>query len=167
MIAPRTLFPAVRVVANRFVELAVVEKKFVEVAEVVVERVIFSKIFAPEKLFAPLNALLFERSVLEAAVIVISCEPLNAVPLIFREVWKRLAVPALPEIEPVMVLATESVPRFAAAANKLVEEAVAAKNEVEVAEVVVERVIITSVKPLRVVMKFNVVLAIRAASNLA
>jgi hypothetical protein len=94
-----------------------------------------------EKVLVPLKVLLFARSVDEAAVMVMSCEPLKAVPLMFLEVWRRVAVPAFPVIEPVMVLATVRAPKLAAAAKRLVLEAVVEKRFVVVAAVVVERVI--------------------------
>ena len=50
----------------------------------------------------PLNVLLSARSVEEAAVMVMFDPPLNDTPLIVRGVWRRDAVPAFPEIEPVM-----------------------------------------------------------------
>lgn len=58
---------------------------------------VFEKVLLPEKV------LLLARRVDEAAVIVMSAEPLKAVPLMFLEVSRMVAVPALPEIEPVMV----------------------------------------------------------------
>ncbi len=68
-----------------------------------------SKVLLPEKV------LLLARSVEEAAVIVISAEPLKAVPLMFLEVWRMVAVPALPVTEPVIVPVTERAPRLAEA----------------------------------------------------
>ncbi len=70
---------------------------------------VLSKVLLPEKV------LLLARRVEEAAVIVMSAEPLKAVPLMFLEVWRTVAVPALPVIEPVMVPETERAPRLAEA----------------------------------------------------
>lgn len=67
-------------VKKRLVNVPVVEKRFVEVACVVVDLVIELNIFAP------VNALLSVRRVEEAALIVMSCEPLKATPFIFLEV---------------------------------------------------------------------------------
>lgn len=55
------------------------------------------------KVLLPEKVLLLARRVEEAAVMVMSCEPLKAVPLMFLEVSRMVAVPALPEIEPVIV----------------------------------------------------------------
>jgi hypothetical protein len=41
--------------------------------------------------------------------------PLNEVPLMVRAFWRAVAVPAFPETEPVMVLATVSAPKLAEA----------------------------------------------------
>ena len=65
------------------------------------------------KTLVPVNELLFASNVLDAAVIVIFCEPSNAVPLIFREVARVVAVPAFPLTEPVMVLTTVRAPKVA------------------------------------------------------
>lgn len=70
---------------------------------------VLSKVLLPEKV------LLLARRVEEAAVIVMSAEPLKAVPLMFLEVWRMVAVPALPVIEPVIVPETERAPRLAEA----------------------------------------------------
>jgi hypothetical protein len=59
----------------------------------------------------------------------------------------------------VMVLRVVRLPKFAAAANKLVLEAVVEKKLVEVAEVVVARVAIRSVRPRSVVRLLRVVVA--------
>lgn len=56
-----------------------------------------------EKVLLPEKVLLLARSVEEAAVMVMSAEPLKAVPLMFLEVCRMVAVPALPEIEPEIV----------------------------------------------------------------
>jgi hypothetical protein len=142
VIVPATVrAPRLAEAEKRLVEEAVVAKKLVEVAEVEVERVMSLK------MFEPLNKLLFARRVELAAVIVISCEPLNAVPLILREVWRMVAVLALPEIEPVIVAATLSAPTLAAAAKRLVEEAVVANRFVEVAAVEVLLVMLLKMCP--------------------
>jgi hypothetical protein len=73
------------------------------------------------------------------------------VPLILREVWRMVAVPALPDMEPVIVPATVRAPRLAEAEKRLVEEAVVAKKLVDVAEVEVERVMLLNmVAPVKV-----------------
>jgi hypothetical protein len=114
------------------------------------------------KILLPEKVLLFASRVLEAAVIVMFCEPSNAVPLMLRGVARVLAVPALPEILPVMVVEKVLVPEKVLLSAKRVEEAALAvvgqadlqsppiqrvlklarveKSDVEVAEVVVERV---------------------------
>ena len=51
----------------------------------------------------PLQVFWFASKVEDAAVMVMSAVPLNAVPLMLREFWSAVAVPALPEMEPVMV----------------------------------------------------------------
>jgi hypothetical protein len=68
-----------------------------------------------EKVLVPLKVLLLARSVDEAAVMVMLEVPLNEVPLMVRAFWRAVAVPALPETEPVMVLATVSAPKLAEA----------------------------------------------------
>jgi hypothetical protein len=99
---------------KKFVVDAVVVKRLVEVALVVVE---LPKVVPPVKLFMPLNPLLSPSRVVEATTIL--AVPSNETPLIVRAVWSLVAVPALPETEPWIVLAT--------------------KRLVVVAEVVVER----------------------------
>ena len=60
----------------------------------------------------------------EAAKMVMSCEPLKATPLMFLVVWRIVAVPALPETEPVMVLSKVLLPVKWLVSPKSVEEAV-------------------------------------------
>ena len=60
-------------------------------------------VIVAEKMLAPLHVLLLTRSVEDAAVTVMSEVPLNETPLIKREFWRAVAVPALPETEPVTV----------------------------------------------------------------
>ena len=79
----------------RFVDDAVVEKKLVVVALVAVR--------IPNPL-TPENVLLFARRVDDAAVMVISAEPLNATPLMFRAVLSVVAVDALPVRAPMTVV---------------------------------------------------------------
>ncbi len=62
-----------------------------------------SVVEALENWLRPVQLFAFERSVEDAAVIVMSAVPLKSVPLIFRPVWSAVAVPALPLIEPVTV----------------------------------------------------------------
>ena len=94
-----------------------VEKKEVEVADVVVERVMLSKMFEPLNQFAPVNLLLSARRVEDA-------EP--AAPQPVQEVTVR-------------------APMVAAAENKFVLEAVVAKKFVEVADVEVDLVIASNI----------------------
>jgi hypothetical protein len=55
------------------------------------------------KVLFPVKELLSVRSVEEAALIVISCEPLKETLLILRVLARMVAEPALPEMEPEMV----------------------------------------------------------------
>ena len=92
-----------------------------------------------------------------AAVIVMLIEPSKATPLMFLPVWRVVAVRALPEIEPVMVLVEE----------RLVKTPVVEKKLVVVAEVVVDLTATRSVTPLRVVRLFRVVVPAKAVSKRA
>jgi hypothetical protein len=69
----------------------------------------------------PEKVLLFARSVEEAAVMVMSVEPLNAVPLMLREFWRRVAVPALPPMLSEEVETAYVVPPFAPTRPEKVE----------------------------------------------
>ena len=80
----------VRAVDDAYVVSRLVAQPRVMVARVLVEF---------ENWLRPVHELLFARSVEEAAVIVMSDVPLNDVPLMFRAVWRAVAVPALPPIE--------------------------------------------------------------------
>jgi hypothetical protein len=113
---PKMELPAVSAVAKRLVEEAVVAKRVVEVAFVEVElravkfkrveelvRRRLERVVRPVKMLAPLKVLLLARSVEEAAVTVMFCEPSKATPLIFLGVWRTVAEPALPLTEPEMV----------------------------------------------------------------
>jgi len=82
-------------VKKRFVEEATEANKLVVVAFVAVA---LPRIVPPEKVLVSL------RSVDEAAVIVILAVPLNEVPLIVRAFCRAVAVPAFPEILPVIRL---------------------------------------------------------------
>ncbi len=62
------------------------------------------------KVCFPVKVLVSARSVDEAAVTVMLVEPSNEVPLIVRGVWSVVAVLALPEMEPEMVLVNACVP---------------------------------------------------------
>jgi hypothetical protein len=88
--------------AKRFVLDAVVEKKLVEVA--------FASVVLPEKVLAPENVLLLASSVDDAAVMVMSLVPSNAVPLMLRGVWRAVAVDALPVSAPMKLVNHEVVP---------------------------------------------------------
>ena len=150
MIAPAVRVPMLPEVEKRLVDEAVVAKKEVEVAEVVVALVetrsvkplstaMLFRVVVPARLVSnlvsnsplkvevytplvtvpalpviepvmvllkvllPEKVLLLARSVEEAAVIVMSADPLKEVPLMFRAFWRMVAVPALPLIEPEMV----------------------------------------------------------------
>ena len=65
---------------------------------------------AEAKVFLPVKVLLSERSVEDAALIVIFDEPLNETPLIVRAVWSAVAVPAFPLTDPVMSDEKTSLP---------------------------------------------------------
>ncbi len=60
-------------------------------------KVTFWKLLVPEKV------LVSERSVDDAAVMVMLAVPSKEVPLMVRGVWSAVAVPAFPAMEPVMV----------------------------------------------------------------
>ncbi len=77
----------------------------------------------------PEKVLLSERSVEEAAVIVMFAVPLKETPLMVRAFWSAVAVPALPEIEPVMRLENMLLPEKVLESARSVEEA---KDHVEV-----------------------------------
>ena len=71
----------------------------------------------------PTNALLSARSVDDAAVMVMLPDPLNDTPLMRRPVWRTVAVPALPEMEPVMRLLKVSLPEKVLLSARRVEDA--------------------------------------------
>lgn len=91
-----------------------------------------------EKVLLPEKVLSLASKVDEAAVMVMSCEPLNETPFMLRAVWRTVAEPALPETVPV---------RFPVALVKkrFVVEAVVAKRLVVVAAVVVLREIASKI----------------------
>ncbi len=62
------------------------------------------------KTFPPVKVLVFARSVEDAAVMVMSAVPLKPTLLMFLDVWSAVAVPAFPEMEPVMVFAKMLLP---------------------------------------------------------
>ncbi len=78
----------------RFVVEAFVDEMFVVVA--------FAATMFP-KVLVPVKVLVSPRSVDDAAFTVILLVPSNATPLMFRAVSSAVAVPAFPEISPVMV----------------------------------------------------------------
>ena len=84
------------------------------------------------KMLAPVKALSFASKVEEAALMVMSAEPLKATPLMFLEVWRIVAVPALPETEPVTLPVKLPTP---VVKKRLVVEAVVLNKFVVVAEV--------------------------------
>ena len=55
------------------------------------------------KVWRPVQLLVSASSVEDAALMVMLDEPLNETPLMVRAVWRIVAVPALPETDPVMV----------------------------------------------------------------
>ena len=86
----------------------------------VVNHAVFPEIsveVAFEKVLRPVHVLLLASSVEDAAVMVISAEPLKEVPLMVRAVCNAVAVPALPEIlipaVPAEMLAAVRLVRFA------------------------------------------------------
>ena len=100
----RLAFVPVKLVENRLVVVAEVpvafrKVKFWRVDDPVARMLVAERV---PKVFDPVNALLSDRSVEEAAVMVMFDPPLNDTPLIVRGVWRRDAVPAFPEIEPVI-----------------------------------------------------------------
>ena len=94
--------PSEAVCENKLVLDATVEKKL--------ELVAFANVVLPVNEFTPENVLLFASSVDEAAVIVMSAEPLNKTLLILREVCRIVAEPALPPIESEAALPVNPVP---------------------------------------------------------
>ena len=66
------------------------------------------KVVDAEKRLLPENVLLSPRSVVDATTIF--AVPLNETPLMVRAVWRAVAVPALPETDPEIVLLKVSVP---------------------------------------------------------
>src|SRR5690348_2692689 len=84
------------------------------------------------KILAPVKVLLSAKSVEEAALIVMSVEPLKPTPFMFLVVWRIVAVPALPETLPVTLPVKLPVPLVK---KRFVVEAVVAKKLVVVAEV--------------------------------
>ena len=84
--------PSARVARREFVRPVIAK-----VEEVAFVKVVFWKLFVPEKV------LLFASKVEDAAVIVMFAVPSKETPLIVRGVWSAVAVPAFPEMEPVMV----------------------------------------------------------------
>ena len=69
-----------------------------------------ASVVLPAKTFEPVKRLESARSVEEAAAIVISAVPSKEMPLMARAFWSAVAVPALPETEPVMVCVKVLVP---------------------------------------------------------
>jgi hypothetical protein len=116
---------------QRVVKLAVVAKKLVEVAEVVVALVAMRSV-TPLKTARLLSVVVAARFVSN----LVSKSPLNVV------VYTPLVtVPALPEMEPVIVAATVKLAKVALVEKRFVLEAVVEKMFVVVAAVVVDLVI--------------------------
>ena len=79
----------------KFVVVAFVVVAFPSVKFVIVEVALLTKI-PPVKELSPLKVLVLARRVEEAALIVMSPEPLKETPLMFLAVSNSVAVPALP-----------------------------------------------------------------------
>jgi len=107
--------PSVKFPATRIVDDAYDDEKSVDDA--------FPRFVCPVNVFVPENVLLFASSVDDAAVIVMSAVPLKETPLMFRAVWSAVAVPALPEMEPVMSEEKVLEPEKVFASARSVEEA--------------------------------------------
>ena len=111
------MLPTLKTVAKRFVLEAVVAKIEVDVAFVVVELrpVKFWRVEEPlTKRFAnvlsEVKLFISASRVEDAALMTIFDPPLNDTPLMVREFWRRVAVPALPLTDPVMVLSKVLLP---------------------------------------------------------
>ncbi len=107
-------FPIPRVPVKRFVPIEVVATTdpfaFTERSEFPREEMAKAVVVARPNPRLPEKVLLSERSVEDAAVTFIFEVPLNETPLIVRAFWSAVAVPALPETEPVIVLENVFVP---------------------------------------------------------
>ena len=73
--------------------------------------------------FVPEKVLLFARRVEEAAVIVMSPEPLKEVPLMFLAVWRIVALPAFPLTAPVMIFEKVLLPEKVLLSERSEDEA--------------------------------------------
>ncbi len=102
MIVESERFVAVALPANKFVLLAYVAERSDDDALVRVVR--------PVKVLAPVKRDESARRVDEAAVMVMFAEPSKEVPLMVRGVWSVVAVLALPEMEPLIVVVKVWVP---------------------------------------------------------
>ncbi len=90
----------------------------------------FPNVFSAEKVFASL------KSVEEAAVTVMFAVPSKETPLIWRAVWSAVAVPAFPEMEPVIVEEKVFDPEKVFASARSVEEAAVTMMEAPAFKVV-------------------------------
>ncbi len=86
-------------------------------------RVVVPNIVVPEKVLVPVKVLLLARSVEDAAVMVMFVVPSKEVPLMVRGVWSAVAVPALPELEPVIVEENVLLPEKVLASARSVDDA--------------------------------------------
>jgi hypothetical protein len=84
------------------------------------------------KEFTPVNEFESPRSVEDAAVIVMAAEPSKLTPLIARVVASLVAVPAFPEIEPVMRFEKMLLPEKVLASESKVEDAAVATSAEQV-----------------------------------
>ena len=81
------------------------------------------RIALPLKILLPEKVLLSERSVEDAALIVMLLEPLNDTPLMVRAVCSVVAVPAFPVIDPLTGLLKITLPEKVSLSERMVEEA--------------------------------------------
>ena len=82
----------------------------------------------PLNFWRPEKVLASPRSVEDAAVIVMSAVPLKEVPLMVRAFWSAVAVPALPEMEPVIRELKVFDPEKVLASERSVEDAAPASE---------------------------------------
>jgi hypothetical protein len=113
--------PVEREVVVALVEVELRAVKFCRVDDPVAN--ILAAVKRAEKVLLPEKVLLFESKVEEAAVMVMFAVPSKEVPLMVLGVCKALAVPALPEILPVMVLEKVLLPEKVLLFESKVEEA--------------------------------------------
>ena len=103
----RKLVP-IDVVATSLPVLSVLKRELVSAVNQVVPELVNCEVVALVKFWSVFHVFVSPRSVVDATVMF--AVPLNETPLIVRAVWSAVAVPALPEILPVMVLVNVCVP---------------------------------------------------------